>query len=76
MRTYGISKGNASIDVTELDVKHLLNLVRKDIKYLKSRSAARRVFGRNGGGGDANASKITSRQALADKLAALQKERP
>lgn len=72
MRAYRISNdtngGGAGAEITELDLKHVLKLVRMDLKYLRGRGAARKSRG-----ADANSAKIENRQRLADKLEALQK---
>lgn len=68
--TYLLWKGTDNVEITELDMKYIQNLITKDLRWWRSRSANRK-----GEGADANRAKIESRQKLATKLDGLRKAR-
>lgn len=58
---YELVRGRRRTGLNEKDMEYLVRLVRSDVRYLKGRSARRT-------GADANGTKATKRQELADKL--------
>lgn len=67
--TTNAGEDDREAEVTELDARYILKLVRNDIKYMRSRSATR-----PGNGRDANASKIMHAERLAKKVQGLLRE--
>lgn len=54
--------GGRIIDLSALDVRYIVSMIRRDVKYQKSRSARSRT------GADANLSKVNGRSLLANRL--------